>query len=580
MSEIPKSRTDHLAAGFSDRLQLVTQRLRRWFLYSAIIGVSTGLLVAAFESTLTRLSQTLSALPLPLTLSALLLPIVGMTAAGFLMSYTRTKHIHGTEEVVKAYHQKDVGFDIYSAPLKLAASLATIGFGGSAGLEGPSIHIGAAVAGLTNRLSKQLKLETPEMRGLIITGAAAGIAAIFKAPFTGIIFALEVPFKDDLAKESLIPALVASVSSYFVFVSVMGITPLFQIARGYSVTLTDLALAASLGLVVGAASRLFVKAFRLYESYIEDHVSKMIPRMALGGLLTGLTGLASVLIYQSPISLGVGYGVADRIINQSLSIRFLAGFLFLKAAATIATLGSGGVGGIFIPMILMGGATGAIFARGLGVERGGLYPLVGMSSFLAAGYKTPLAAVAFVAETTGSPHFIMPALVATAFAFMISGRVSVSRYQRWYRLTKLQLTLLGKVSEVMTEKVVTVPAATTLEDFFAHYVIAYRLKSLPVVDTRGGLYGMVALSDINTIPPGKWPSTTVAEVAERQALMAFPDQTLAETLDAMNARDIDRVPVVSRADPTVIVGVIASKDIIAAEDLTVFWREHGRPVAG
>lgn len=560
--------------GIPNRLQFITQRLRKWFVFSLIIGLITGSLVALLDFIVTKMLDFSFSKSLASPLGAFFLPLLGLTLAGLVMNFLAKSSDYGVEEVIKKYHDPEGSMDIKSTPAKLLASIFTVGFGGSAGLEGPSFQIGAAIGTLFNKAFKFIHLDSKSVKTMMIAGSAAGIAAIFKAPLTGVVFALEVPYKDDLARDALIPSLIASVSSYMIFVTFMGIKPLFKIEKIYFINYWDLLLAAAIGLLVGAAGLFFVKSIRWAERAFTDSPLPKTLKFTLGGAIVGLTGLISVWLIGSPVSLGIGYSAISKVIAETFTVRVLFGILLLKFVATIATLASGGVGGVFIPLIMLGATIGSILGKITPFERGHLYPVIGMASFLAAGYKTPLAAVTFIAETTGSPGYIIPGLIAAAVGYIISGRISVSRNQHWTRSTKLELMLSSHVSQVMTtSNLITVPKDIFLEELFLNYILKYRYKSLPVVDGNR-LFGMISLSDIKEYDADEWSKVTVGEVATKEVHVAYRNQTLAEVLDRMNAYNVDRMPVVSNKNPTEIIGIISSTDIVALEELSKFW--HNR----
>lgn len=571
----PRKKADMQSSKIPARIRIISQRLQKWFLASFIIGLATGLAVSVLDFIISKLlSYNLARISSSTFLLAILLPAFGLGVAGVLMAYFTKKNSHGTEAIIKTFHDPEGKLKLKYAPINILASIFTIGFGGSAGLEGPSVYIGGVLGTVINRLLKLFNLESENVKSMMIAGSAAGIAAIFKAPLTGIVFGLEVPYKDDFVKESLIPSLVAAVTSYLVFARIMGVKPLFKTKQDFSLSYTDLVFAAVLGFFIGLAGRLFVILYRGAEKFIDNLKLSLPVKLAFGGALTGLTGVVAILWFGSPMTLGAGYDSIRLIINETLAIKILAGLLVLKSLATIATLASGGAGGIFIPMIMMGGILGAIVGKYVPAEQGHLYPIIGMPSFLAAGYKTPLAAVTFIAETTGSPRYIIPGLIAAAVGYVVSGRISVSKNQRWSRLTKLELMLSTKVSQVMTPEVKTVPGDVSISDFFNHYLLRYRHKSLPVIDNKGDLVGMIAISDISQVPPEKWSSLKTKDLAVRNVLVAFKDQPLADVLDIMNANNVDRMPVVDAHKPNKIVGIISSTDIISFEELSKLWHER------
>jgi CIC family chloride channel protein len=155
-------------------------------------------------------------------------------------------------------------------------------------------------------------------------------------------------------------------------------------------------------------------------------------KLTIGGFLTGLCGLLFLQTYPGTlIPIGPNYEAVGQILNQAHSSRELVTFGVFKLAATAFTLGAGGVSAMFVPLFLTGGGLGIAFAQTV-VHSSSLtlYAAVGMASFIAAAYKTPLAAVVFVAEATGGHAYIIPALIGAAVAYAISGDASVSGDQR------------------------------------------------------------------------------------------------------------------------------------------------------
>ncbi len=318
---------------------------------------------------------------------------------------------------------------------KLLAAIATVGFGGSAALEGPSIYGGGAIGSwlwLRLRRLRRLKLDARDRRIMLICGAAAGMSAVFRAPLTGIVFALEMPYKDDLAHEALLPSLIASVVSFMTLSAFMGSAPLFDFASGVSFTRRDLLWCALLGLLIGLLAMIFAITFRRARAFCVWAPVPHWSKLAAGGLLTALCGVVFLHFYPGPlVPLGPNYEAVGLILGHAHSSLELVVFGLLKLAATIFTLGCGGVSAMFVPLFLAGGSFGLAFAQSiLHSPTPALYVAVGMASFISAGYKTPLAAVVFVAEATGGHAFIIPALIGAAVAYAVSGDASASADQR------------------------------------------------------------------------------------------------------------------------------------------------------
>jgi CIC family chloride channel protein len=194
----------------------------------------------------------------------------------------------------------------------------------------------------------------------------------------------------------------------------------------------DLLWCVLLGAVIGLIAMVFVITFRRLRGFVVAWTAPHWFKLSIGGLLTGVCGLVFLHIYPGTlVPLGPNYEAVDQILNQSHGSKELVIFGIFKLAATAFTLGAGGVSAMFVPLFLTGGAIGIVFAQSLVHSTSlALYAAVGMSSFIAAAYKTPLAAVVFVAEATGGHAFIIPALIGSAVAYAISGDASVSGDQR------------------------------------------------------------------------------------------------------------------------------------------------------
>ena len=426
---LPKFRED-LSATYS-------RNLNKWLVIAPVIGLSAGL-------TITAVAYIILHELWPRTLAFYLrhhwaiIPglVLGGTVAGLIMQFlTPNPNEHSTEEVIRAYHEHEGRIDTRASPAKLVAAIATIGLGGSAALEGPAIYGGAALGSwlwVHIQAIRRLGITARDRRIMLICGAAAGMSAVFRAPLTGIVFALEMPYKDDLAHEALLPSLIASVVSYITLSAFLGKEALFDFESTRTYAMSDLLWCALLGLGIGLIAAAFVVTFRHLRALVVRWVFPHWGKLAIGGFLTGLAGLLFIWIYPGKlIPIGPNYEVVGYLLNEHHSSTQLVVFALLKLTATLATVGSGGVSAMFIPLFLTGGDLGLIFAQSF-VHSPilPLYAAVGMASFLAAAYKTPLAAVVFVAEATGGHAFIIPALIGAAVAYAASGDASVSGDQR------------------------------------------------------------------------------------------------------------------------------------------------------
>lgn len=359
----------------------------------------------------------------------ILMPALGGLLAGLLIyTFAPEAEGHGTDAVIDAYHRK-AGFIRNRVPfVKTIASILTIGSGGSAGREGPIGQIGA---GFASALCGWLKTSDAERRVLMLSGAGAGIGAIFRAPLGGALFICEVLYRDsELESRALLPAFVATIVAYTVQCSIIGVWgPIFTVRELSYSGLLELPLYLLLGVACAILGTFYVKVFYGLRDYLfrpirlPNHV-----KPAIGGLLVGVIGLFL------PQALGMGYGWAQLMIEGSLSLRLVAAILIVKIFTTGLTIGSGGSGGVFAPSIVIGGCTGFVVGTLLNRMSPDLvdpaaFVLVGMGGFFAGVAKTPLASLVMVCELTGGYNLLAPLMLACVVAYLLAPR-TVSIYEK------------------------------------------------------------------------------------------------------------------------------------------------------
>lgn len=548
-------------------------RLKKWFLVAAGVGVIVGGFVTVLDQSVLAIWTWILPRIDPVTI--VLFPTVGLILSGLILQYlTVNPEVHGTEEVIEAFHERGGVFRYRSFPGKVLASIATVGFGGSAGLEGPSIYAGAALGSFALRKMRRFGFTDEDVRTLMIAGAAAGVSAIFKAPLTGIVFALEVPYRDDLTREALIPSLIAAVSSYLVLVQFLGVDPLFDVGEINALSSRDMLYALLIGLLVGVIARIFVASFHGIGSFARALPVPLWVRTGIGGLTAGLLGLIGYKLFGEAAVLGTGYSTVQELVVGSYTPLQAAELLVLKAGAVVATLASGAAGGIFVPMIVLGAAAGTLVKGVLPGAVGPMFPIVGMAAFLAAGYNTPIAAAVFIAETTGGAGYIIPGLVAAAVAFAVAGKTSVSDKQRWRRETRLDRMMSARVASIMTPEVITLDSEESVLEFVTERMVHLRHKSMPVVDGEGALVGMVSLADIDPVPQEEWAHLRIADVMCRDLVTVSRSTLVGELVARMTDRDVDRVPVVDAEDHTRLVGIVSITDVMAMDDVHAEWQRR------
>ncbi|HEY8527034.1 MAG TPA: chloride channel protein [Acidimicrobiales bacterium] len=540
----------------------IGRRTHQTMLLAAATGVAVGLAVVALEKvTLDGLLEPLGRRPLWMQASA---PAVGLLVAWICLRWLaeRAKPVT-TDEYVRNFHE-EAHERLSLRPVfgRLLAGIATIGYGGALGVEGLSLYMGAAGgSSLQRRFARFFSREDAKL--LMVAGAAAGIAAIFKAPATGALFAIEVPYRSDVARRNVLPAMVAAATSYAAFAAIEGTTPILPLA-GDAFDLPDLAGAAVVGLLCGGGARLFSMGLRFLRNHVIDQVPLGL-RLVAGGAALALLVVVTNAAADEPLTLGPGYDVIGWATDPGLAQWLVLLVLVARAAAVLSTVGAGGVGGLVIPLVVMGALTGRLASGAFGTTDSALLVVVGMAAFMGAGYRTPLAAVVFVAEATASPGFIVPAVLATAASQLVIGDESVSAHQRAGRLGHLERRFELPISSVLETDVRTVPPDATIEEFLTVHLVGYRQRAVAVVQNGNRYLGLAVLDEVVAIRREAWASTEIRTIARVTVPRGRTTWLVRDAVHAMEGADTDVLPVVDGEDR--FVGVVTTEGVLRLDEI-------------
>ncbi len=527
------------------------------FIVYAGLGIVIGGLVALLDwITVEVVLERVLVAPLWLQL---ILPSIGMIAVALILRVRPGTTSSTSDSYIASFHSGS-GAEAGSLLPKLTAAFATIGSGGAVGMEGPAVLTGATLGQtLGDRLPRVLG-ERPRLV-LLVAGAAAGVAAIFKAPATGVLFAMESPYRRDISRHGLIPALVAAAASYLTFVAFLGDKPLLEFDP-VEVTLQDEIVAAVLlGVTAGFAARALASWFKWAKSLHKTY--SFMQRFCVAGLTFALCLVAADALVDRPLTLGLGAEMAAELVqDQEVTVFVAIALFFLRALVTGATLGVGGVGGLFIPLVVQGLLLGSAVEILVRAPTTGLYPVIGLAAVLGAAYRTPLAAVVFVAETTGRAEFVIPALIATAIAQSLMGEVSVSDGQRSERQGQLERRLVEPAAVVMVDDIGVIDPEATLLDVIDQY--GDRPESL-AVPVGGPMYeGLLVLHDLASAMLEHGP-----DARARLAMRALPAvDAEAPAIDAarlMNQHDTAAIAVVNERNRPI--GVISTTSLAGLKSL-------------
>ena len=556
--------------------------LRKWLVLGALIGLVAGLAAIVFIFALELSSKLLLEglggyePPLPIgegnRLAAgeftrpwaipLVVGLGGLISGVLVFRFAPEAEGHGTDAAIAAVHHNPRAIRGRVTLIKLVASAATIGSGGSAGREGPTAQI---TAGFGSLLARRMDLSPQDARIAVTVGVGAGIGAIFRAPLGGAVLGTEILYRDDLEPEALFPSLVASILGFSVFGAVHGFTPIFgRLDTPQFDHPVQLLYYGVLGIAAGLFGRLYARAFYATVAFTKRLGIPAMLKPALAGVLVGLVGLVF------PEALATGYGWLQRGMGDGLPDVALWVILllpFVKIATTSLSIGSGGSGGIFGPGMVVGGFVGLGVWRILHVLAPGMpevpapFIVVGMIACFGSVAHAPLGLMLMVAEMTGSLALLAPAMVAIGLATVVVRDDSIyegqlrSRADAPSHRARFGLPLLGTtpVREVMRPPRLVLPAATPLDEA-RQAVRAARLARAPVVNAGGRFLGVVSSDGT-----GDSGGATAGTAADTSYPTVSSDASLDSALDAMVSAGTNWIPVLERER---IVGVLAMAEVI------------------
>jgi len=426
---------------------------------------------------------------------------------------------HGISRVLFAISRKKSHIRVHNTWTSIVASTLTIGFGGSVGAEAPIVLTGSSIGSTVGRL---FRLNYRSITLLIGCGAAGAISGIFKAPIAGIVFTLEILMLD-LTISSIVPLLISSVTAATVTYFLMGDQVLFSFNITEAFSISNIPWYLILGILSGLISLYFSK-MTLYLENRYEKIKNVFIRLISGGIILG------ILIYLFPPLFGEGYdtvmlllqGKTETVLNHSVFEKFSDNYLMiilfmlclvlLKVFASSSTNGAGGVGGIFAPVLFLGGVNGYLvaslfnkyFSISLPDNR---FVLAGMAGMMAGVMHAPLTAIFLIAEITGGYDLLIPLIITSTAAYITTRsfeRHSIYHVQLarkgeliTHDKDKTVLALMDWKKEIETD-LQTVRGNDTLGDLVKEISKSKR-NLFPVVDEYNVLEGVVSLDEVREI---------------------------------------------------------------------------------
>ena len=472
---------------------------------------------------------------------------------------------HGIPEAMDAVLTKQSRISPRAAIAKPVSAAVAIGTGGPFGAEGPIIVTGGALGSLLGQL---FRTSPAERKILLASGAAAGMAATFGTPLAAVVLAIEL-LLFEFSTRVFIPLVVAAAVAGGMHALFFGPGTLLAAPAHGDLGLAVLPLFAVLGLACGGLAVVVTKGLEWVEEGFERLPLHPFWFPVLGALAFGLIGL------WQPRALSVGYDVIDDVDLGRLALGAVAAIAVAKLLAWWLALGSGTSGGTLAPMLLIGGAFGAVCgAAVVRVLPGASAPatafaLVAMAAVFAAATRAPFASMVFVFELTRDFGIVVPLMIATVLACLV--------YDAVLRESLLTAKLVRRgvpvrpqlgvdpmratlVRDVMTREVVTIPEAATVAEARAVFRSAGH-SAYPIVSRDGTPIGIVTRGDL--LADGVSDGNQVRDVAAAQVVGVAPGDPLERAVDVMLEEGVEHVPVFEHGE---LRGIVTRTDLLTARD--------------
>ena len=518
----------------------------------------------------------------------LLLPLLPMVGAALLIPlaalFPGEVRGYGLPKFLETVNLKGAVFRARTVVVKSVASAITIGSGGSAGTEGPIAQIGGAIGSL---VGQALNVGQDRLRTLVACGVAAGIGGTFNAPIAGVFFAHELVLCRSFVTSSFVPVVISSGLGAMVTRAVEGNRPAFQVPEYLLRTPWEVVLYVPLGILVGLVAVHFIRSFYSISDRCHACSAPGWFKPVVGAALTGVLAIAF------PQVLGDGYHHVELALAGQLTGWALVLVALAKMYATGFTLGSGNAGGVFAPSLVIGAMLGGAYGWAVnllfpGFAAGpGAYALVGMGGFLAAATHAPMTAIFLIFEMTGEYSVIVPIMFACVIGY------SVSRWLQPHSIDHLELARRGihleegretnvlksiQVGTLMHRQVESFPETTPL-GVMLRAIPSSRHVTFPLVDSAGKLSGIISLQDFREVAyeEGLADLVVAGELGTREVITVFPDDSVHDALARIGYRNIEHLPVVSRADPREILGMLSRQDILSAYNKALIDRSLRSP---
>lgn len=544
-------------------------------LWAVVVGIAGAYATAAFREGIDLLQKCFGREPGNFVEMArhmswparVALPTVGGLLAGTALVVARCSSSSSGADYMEAVTTGDGVVPIWQSIWRSISSLFTIASGGSIGREGSMVQLAALCSSIIGRW---VRFDPARLRTLVACGAAAGITSAYNAPIAGAFFVTELVL-GSMAMEWFGPILVSSVAANITMRQFAGYRPPYQMPVFPTITGIEVLPFVVLGLLCGVMAPRFLQLLFAAKKGLGKVPLPLPLKLGLGGLIVGIVSIWAPEVW------GNGYEVVNSLLHQPWTWTALLVVLVLKIVATLATAGSGAVGGVFTPTLFVGAVVGCLF--GVGVH--GLWPhttsapfayaIVGMGAFLAAATNAPLMAILIIFEMTLSYQAVLPLMLSCVVAYFAARSAEhTSMYEVTVRRNRAQKDRLRLAAVRMCELLEPAETVVTLDasvEELTRMFLDHPVKYLYVVDEQQRFCGVVALvdlaSDLASSPGPRRKTATDYLIPDFHVLT--PDMTLGQGLQVfLNFRG-ERLPVIDpKSQSAPILGVVHKTSLLDA----------------
>jgi len=494
-------------------------------------------------------------------------PILGLFLVYCIKKFVIKRDIgHGISTTLHAISRRNGIIKGYKIFASLITAPITVGFGGSAGLQGPAVSSGAA---LGSNVAQLFHMNSKTRMLLIGCATAGAMSSMFQAPIAAIIFAVEI-FSLDLAFASLVPLLLASVSAVITSYFFIGTDVLFGFKLVDVFEVKDIPFYIVLAFLTGIASVYFSKMYFKIINFFEQFNSPF-KKLLIGGVAIG------IMLYLIPPLYGEGYGLINNLLKGNTAVALkdipynidlenvyvvVVMLLFIaifKAIAMTTTFAAGGVGGIFIPTLFMGSALGNAIAKiinqfGFNVSESN-FTLIGMTGLMAGVLHAPLTAIFLIAEITGGYELFVPLMLVSAISFAFT-KYFVSNSIYTVELAKKgqlithnkdkNVLMLMRIDKLIERNFKPITPEMTLGEMLKISVAKSKRNIFPVLDEKKIFLGIVLLDDIRPMmfDQSQYNKTYVSDFMKLAPAIIFHDDSVEDVMNKFKESGAWNLPVV------------------------------------